>query len=162
MKLVLSPRHLPTRVFRRTPALTYFRTITRIRKQYRAGAATNTDCLEFDLFEATDEVIDSGMSSAPLTESAFVQVAHFVKWFSLDERLPVLAHRAQVPQGGLAKVAKIRLGLEAGVLRVTHGAVLMNRLTWPRGGGELSASGSDCENGDTCRRRSCPSRRRHG
>ena len=80
----------------------------RLRKQYRAEARVTEACPDFEPRTMGGEVEATELYPKPLCAEVNVLGVIFDPFFTLGGRFTVLTHRAQVRQGGLARVARAK------------------------------------------------------
>ena len=80
--------------------------------------------MEFDSFEEWGAPADELFSPVAPSDAVRIFGIHFDGWLSLDQHFAMLAHRTQMHQGVLARLARTSLVLEIGVLRIIHSAIV--------------------------------------
>ena len=132
--VVYKPEILQEGVYRRAPPLSVLATRTRLQRQYQTEARSGCPETEFEL--ESEQAMASRLDMAcqgypfPLQETVKVLGVILDNHMTLDEHYRVLMSKAQVRQGILTRVARMTWGLDTGVLRVTHDALITSLLRY--------------------------------
>ena len=109
-------------------------TKTRLRRQHEHDAPYNNSLLDFDPFEHPSLASRREQESEgfPFTLEANLKVLGVIldDHLTMDANIQAMLSRAQLRQGILAKMAKTTWGLETGVLRITHNAIITSLLRY--------------------------------
>ena len=120
MNMAFSPGNLPEGVFRRSPICSYPGTKARVKRQCRLEAGTDVTCLELDPY--TDDGRDGpdDQFPRPLEGDMGILGAQLDPFLSADGHWQTLVHKAQGRMGVLARLARLKWGLDTVVLKMTH------------------------------------------
>ena len=130
--IILSPTLLPDGIFRRSSDLRFQATKKRRVEQHRKVGAIMTRVLDFDPEEdipMADMNFWEGFPY-PAAESMRVLGLTVDMFFSLDEHYQEIINKAQMRQGILSRVARCKWGMDTGVMKMTHDAVITSLLRY--------------------------------
>ena len=129
--LVRPPTLLPDKISRRTPKRNWPNIKNRLQAQYREAARNTAIRVAFDPYaEMGQKEGDSEDLPFPLTEEVKVLGIQFDHRMTMDTQMENLRAKAQLRQEILAKVSRQGWGLEAGLLQITHSAVITSLLRY--------------------------------
>ena len=130
--LVFHPNLLPNGIHRRMPDLKYPNTKQRTEQQLRAVAAMLIETLDFDPYlpRQEEELNFWEGFPFPVTQTMRILGVTIDPFFALDEHYKDIVTKARLRQGILGKVAGTKWGLEVGVLKMTHDAVIISLLRY--------------------------------
>ena len=130
--LVFHPLLLPNGIYRRTTAYRFPNTEKRMETQNRALAGLLKEILDFDPYQDIPTIEDNFWDGFPFPVTPTLRILGVAidMFFSLDEHFRDPVAKAQLRQGILEKVAGTKWGLEVGVLKMTHDAVITSLLRY--------------------------------
>ena len=123
---------MPGGVFRRNTDLRFQATGKRRTEQHRKLGAIMSNVLDFD---PEGELPEAEMNfwegfPFPAVESMKVLGLTIDMFFALDDHYQEIVGKAQMRQGILSRVAKCKWGMDTGVMKMTHDAVITSLLRY--------------------------------
>ena len=130
--LILHPRLLPAGIYRRSPATTYPSTKARVEAQHREVAKLLRETLDYDprTPPTTQECNFWDGFPFPVTPTIRILGVAIDMFFAMDDHYRDLVAKARLRQGILKKVTSTHWGLEIGVLKMTHDAIITSLLRY--------------------------------
>ena len=130
--LVFHPDLFPVGIFRRSPTWRFPSTKKRQETQHRMAATLLREVLEFDPQRPMPDAGKNFWEGFPFPMTATMRVLGVTldPYLTLDAHYEGIIAKAQMRQGILSRVAGYKWGLETGILRMTHDAVIGSLLRY--------------------------------
>ena len=130
--IIFNPTVLRGGIYRRSTDGIKLSTRERLARQWRAAAPFSSEVMDFDPQQGGEPDGDplGAPYPFPLSDSLRVLGVTIDEYFALDEHFQSVLAKAPVRQGILHKVVNSSWGLEVGVLKMTHDAVIVSLMRY--------------------------------